>query len=500
MRFKHLGATMLAGALAMSMVLAPTTHALAYTADGAGTRGTYRNGNSSLINENTNVVLKYSYAELKALEANDAKTYDELVAKYGSPYSANSDWEVTYISGVKYYIITETTFENTLNGKTSDDLDDVTSEIGIPKTLAINTKSLYALKVEFNAGNVGIANLKSSKKNVAVVSKVSEKKTITSGNVYISTDSKRQKFFYTGAYGERIYVADKNVLINDSEGEATILINAKKKGTAKITFDVVNYQGQKTGSKTITVKVKDTTPFKELTYAGKNLISTSVAGKEDKNYIYYGTDYDKEGTKGAYTTTAKGSLVVKMNSDYKLVKIEIGKLYQEKINSNLDKTDNKSLYEAGKKKRDTYTDADQFDEYSAVKVDGHLVDLNGDGDYLDTINGISESGSTWKFTTVKNKAKITLSKVKGDESEYSKKYSSQAYISQTRTDENGVIARDDNGEIITDYTMVDNTKYTQTSSSSKGLYAPTLVRVTYFDKTEKSYKVYTDIIYLKTSK
>lgn len=495
MRFKHLGATMLAGALALSMVLAPTTHALAYTADHAGTQGTYRNGDNSLISQNENVIYQFTKAQIQKMQAENTAEYQKIYNEYGDPF----DWDTTYIEGVKYWIKTETVYENTLNGKTSNVKEDVTDGdiSSIPKTIVINAKSWYNLYLEFAGGNVGISSLKSSRSKVAAATIAGEEKHITSANETIYRDSKAGKWYYVGADDERVYVDSKNTVVNASYGYVTIRINAKKKGTSKLTFDTVDYQGKKKGKKTITIKVKDTTPFKELTYAGKNLISDPTIGKEDKNYIYYGRNVDKDASLGYYTTKKKGNLVVKMNSDYKLVKIEVGKLFQEKYDK-YSRNNNKSTYKAGKKEYLQYTDEDQFNEESGLISDGHILDLNGDGDCLDIVNGVKEWDVEWKYKTVKNKSKITLSTVKRDSKSSTKTYNS--IISQTKTDADGNAVLDENGNVVKEYRNLDANDYTSFYSSTKGMYAPTNIKITYYDKVEKAYKVYEQAIMLKTGK
>ena len=87
---------------------------------------------------------------------------------------------------------------------------------------------------------------------------------------------------------------------DDDPSEYTITYMPKKKGKLKITFDVYGKDGKKKSSKKITVFSYPGTPIKSIKYAGKNL-------------FMYGDNYKKA-----------GKLVVKMNSGYKLVKIELG--------------------------------------------------------------------------------------------------------------------------------------------------------------------------------
>ncbi len=497
MRFKHLGAKLLAGALAFAMVMSPAVQVSAHTAEKDGRTGAYRNGVGGLIDTNENVIYKFTKKQIQEMKAQNTQEYRDIVDKYGDP----EDWDTDYIDGIKYYIMTETTYTNTLNGQTSDDKNDVGIDSGMPKTIVLNAGSYYELDLYFNAGNVGITGLKSSKSKVASAVIAYQNKETTSDTVDIYKDSKKNKSFYYGAYRERIYVSDPNAAINASSGTVTLRVNAKKKGSAKLSFNIVDRKGAKTASKSITIKVKDTQPFKVLTYANKNLLSNPVIGKEDKNYIYYGNNTDKDASlSSGYTTKSQGKLTVKMNSGYKLVKIQVGKLYKEKIGSNLDESDNKSNYAAGKRVWNTYKDKKQFDSYSGETTSGHKVDLNGDGDYLDTINGVTESNVDYKYTQVRNNTKIKLSKVTRSFKYNRKTYNGSAYTSQVETDENGAVKKDDNDEEIRTYNLVDKEDYTEESGSNSSMYAPTSILITYYDKEAGEYKVCDLTVYLRVSK
>lgn len=87
---------------------------------------------------------------------------------------------------------------------------------------------------------------------------------------------------------------------------------AKKKGTYKVSFDVIKADGTKKCTKTITVKAvsntSTTSPVKSIKYAGKDL------------YTYM-----------PYSTKTSGKLKVSLKKNYKLVSIEIGK-YNKKGN------------------------------------------------------------------------------------------------------------------------------------------------------------------------
>ncbi len=500
MRFKHLGAKLLAGALAFAMVMTPAVHVSAHTAewDGSSNAEVDRYGNGDLIEKNTNVVYKFTKKQIQEMKAQNTQEYLKIFDKYGDP----EGWPQEFIDGVRYYIMTETTYTNTLNGQTSDDANDIGVAPGIPKTIALNTGSYYEVVLYFNAGNVGITGLKSSKSKVASAVIANQSKTITSDLEDIHADSKKNQCYYYGAYGERIYVSDPNAAINGSYGSVTLRVNAKKKGTAKLSFNIVDRNGQKTASKSITIKVKDTQPFKVLTYANKNLIKNAVIGKEDKDYLYYGNNTDKDASlMSGYTTKSQGKLTVKMNSGYKLVKIEVGKLFKEKTANSLDAYENQSNYAAGKKKRTSYANQSyQFDTYTGERTSQHKVDLNGDGDYLDIINGVEEWNVEYKFTQVRNNTKIKLSKVVKTDKYNKKTYNNSAITRQVQTDENGVVKKDDNDEELATYNLIDKDDYTEESQSDSSMYAPTAILITYYDKDAAEYKTYYKEIYLRVSK
>lgn len=102
------------------------------------------------------------------------------------------------------------------------------------------------------------------------------------------------------------YDTDKNVTVTTTRYYSTyISFFAKKKGTYKVSFDVLDSLGNIRCKKTITVtavassSVED--PIKSIKYRGKDL------------YTFY-----------PYTTAASGKLSVSLKKGYKLVSIEVG--------------------------------------------------------------------------------------------------------------------------------------------------------------------------------
>lgn len=103
---------------------------------------------------------------------------------------------------------------------------------------------------------------------------------------------------------EKDYDTDQ-IVATDEYSYASISYFAKKKGTYKVSFDVVKPDGTVRCTKTITVKATGSTtyvdPFKSVTFAGKDI------------YSYF-----------PYSQTKSGKIKVSMKKGYKLVSIEVG--------------------------------------------------------------------------------------------------------------------------------------------------------------------------------
>jgi len=110
---------------------------------------------------------------------------------------------------------------------------------------------------------------------------------------------------YTSTTTDKDYDTDQMVT-KTTYGTTHISFFAKKKGTYKVTFDVVGSDGAVKCTKTITVKTYGNAgyvnPVKSVTYAGKDI------------YYYY-----------PYTTRTSGKFSIKFNKGFKLVSVEVGK-------------------------------------------------------------------------------------------------------------------------------------------------------------------------------
>ena len=98
----------------------------------------------------------------------------------------------------------------------------------------------------------------------------------------------------------------------------------------------------------------------------------------------------------------KGVLKVTPAKDYKLVRIQVGHL--EKV-----KYDTKNDPDYGNKNYST-SDVTKTDRKTVETTTSHCVDLNGDGDFDDVVNGIDEDYVLYRYKTVKTKAELRFQK------------------------------------------------------------------------------------------
>jgi hypothetical protein len=403
------------------------------------------------------------------------RDYDEIAA---------NTWAYWYIG------VTATVYTNRATGKSSVFRDLVDSNFTndenvsrqFQKAIRIKKDEITYLSVALTGGDTTIKNIKSSKKKIATAKLYKKMGTETNTNQDVAsilgeTDPTTGKTTWTVSYyttvGAKIIVgtydnydaaeaARKAVNTDASSAVRYIALTPKKTGKTNLSFDIVNKNGNVSKVKTTVYVVSDTDVFKTFTYGGKSLLDDY---SNPKNINYGKREND---TLWDVATKKKGKLVVKTNANYKIKSIEIGKLYTEKWSEGLTGTDRYG---------NTY---DRTDNYSAYSNSGttttHRVDLNGDGDFDDTVNGISESNVRYKYTKVKSGKTIKLSTVGTD---YDSSFSYTMKDSKNSKDE------------LINYSS--NTK-------DRNLYAPTKVRVTVYDKLTKTYSVITKEIYVAVKK
>ena len=196
-----------------------------------------------------------------------------------------------------------------------------------------------AFYVPFLTSNNCIANIKTSTKNL--IAKVCE-------------ETKR--------------VSESNN-IGDYSNYSVIGLYATKEGKYKVSFDVLQKKGgKKLYSKTVTVYVKSDSPFKSITYNGKDMYMNPIQ------------------------TKAKGKLKVKMNKGYTLKSIEVGtytktvdkkesdensKSEEIRYEMTYKKVKNNSTIQLGTKGGYSYnlsTSQYQWDDYKSYSYSCHLND------------------------------------------------------------------------------------------------------------------------------
>ncbi|WP_026671099.1 hypothetical protein [Butyrivibrio sp. AE3006] len=317
--------------------------------------------------------------------------------------------------------------------------------------------------VPLSGGDTKIDKIKSSKKSIAKVSlykKMSSESTTNGDNVKISdpdpSTGKYTVYYYT-TVGAKVIVGEyddynkakeaaKNAEMTASSATRYIKIDAKKSGKFKLTFNIVNKNGNVSKVKVTVYVVDDVDVFKTLTFAGQSLLPD----KNNKSGFY------AEEFNTFRTTKSKGKLVAKANANYVIKKIEVGKLYTENTSKGLDDYD--PYY------REKYSE--NYSAYSSSgKTTTHKVDLNGDGDFDDIINGVYESKVTYKYKKIKSGKTLKLSNVG---TSYN---SSTSYTSKYRENRKE--------EKITASNV----------SKTRNFEAPTALRITYYDKLLKCYGV-----------
>ncbi|WP_408071722.1 hypothetical protein [Butyrivibrio sp. JL13D10] len=474
MKFSRIGATALALALSVTF-LTPSTVSAAneknYDAEyevGLGNVRTSTYYDDDLVSVDNKKIAEY------ATKAEAEKAFADAGYKEDDGYSVKN-----WVKGGKdVWVIIQKIYKNEITGKTASKEEEVVdkyaSEVQFDKTINIKKGEVTLLRVSLINGDTAIKKVKSSKKKVvtAALDKKNTSKMETNENVsyyMLEKDNDGNYFYYTSLGTKVIIPKDKegdpdtssNEYKNSNASSASvgIKLTAKKPGKAKLSFDVYNKNGTKTGTASITVVVQsDDDVFKTFSYGGKSLIMKNYG---DSNYINDGREVG--GSDNNFTDKKKGKLVIKANNGIKIVKIEIGKLSKKSFNGVVNDDDG------------TYENID--DDFETRTASGkstyHPVDLNGDGDFLDTIYGISEkNGEAFTYKKFKSGKTLKLSTV-GVSSTGKSSISYKKYVKNA------------NDELV----------YFNSTGTSQSNLAPTVIRVTYYDKENKSYRVTTKTLY-----
>ncbi|WP_044913745.1 hypothetical protein [Butyrivibrio sp. WCE2006] len=379
------------------------------------------------------------------------------------------------------YTVTQRVYINPTTGKTSVKEDDVyvNDEAAMQKFVSgirIAAGETTYLSVPLINGDINITNVKSSKKKILKAKRFEKKDVVLTSNANVIVKSevvggKTVHYFYTSA-GEKVVLADdytkdpKYLAATRSNAVVYIKLTPVKTGSSKLSFDIVNEQGTVTGKVETTVYVvSDQDMLKTFTFAGKSLLDDY---SNPKNF-WYGkkssdTDYN-------VSSANSGKLVVKANKKYKVVEIKVGTIGLTPYTSEIAAKEGHGNY--------GYT----YSNISGNAVDAG-IDLNGDGDTDDIIDGVSESNARYKFTTVKSGKKIKLSKVGVDQS--------YSYEVNSRTRDNGkdIYAKNVAGNAVSE-------KFT---NKGYALVAPTVIKVVVYDTLAQEYHTIEKTIYRTVKK
>ena len=426
-KFSRIGATALALALSVTF-LTPTTAMAAKSTKSSKASTTEELGkvgsDTLYVNEDVKVLGEYTgtgssigeasdNAELQVVNAgipggwlSATQTGDFIHRIYlwnGTIYTSyyykdgidiSQEQASVYGDATQSYKITvkQTTYVNPVTGKTSvkSSTDVYTNDNAARQKfvsgIRIKTGETTYLQVPLKNGDTNITAVKSSKKKIVTATRFTKKDRVVESNDNIdvkseTVDGKTTNYYYTST-GDKVilgedYTKDVNYLTKtNSSADVYIKLEAKKSGKSTLSFNIVNAQGAQTGSVKVTVySMADTDVLKTFTFGGKSLLYDY---SNKKNFWYGKNKGENIGDTLYDVSTAKsGKLVVKANKTYKIVKIEVGKLFTEPYTSEM-------AAKRGDNYRYTYN-------ASGSTVFGHKVDLNGDGDTDDTIGGIDES-------------------------------------------------------------------------------------------------------------
>ncbi|WP_026526051.1 hypothetical protein [Butyrivibrio sp. VCD2006] len=502
-KFSRIGATALALALSVTF-LTPTTAMAAKSTKSSKASTTEELGkvgsDTLYVNEDVKVLGEYTgtgssigeasdNAELQVVNAgipggwlSATQTGDFIRKIYlwnGTNYTSyyykdgihiSQEQTSVYGDATQSYKITvkQTTYVNPVTGKTSvkSSTDVYTNDNAAQQKfvsgIRIKTGETTYLEVPLKNGDTNITAVKSSKKKIVTATRFTKKDRVVESNDNIdvqteTVDGKTTNYYYTST-GDKVilgedYSKDVNYLTKtNSRANVYIKLEAKKSGKSTLSFNIVNAQGAQTGSVKVTVySMADTDVLKTFTFGGKSLLHDYSSSKN----FWYGK---KPGDTLYDVSTAKsGKLVVKANKTYKIVKIEVGKLFTEPLTSE-------------KAAKEGYNYGYSYNA-SGTTVEGHKVDLNGDGDTDDTIGGIDESDVDFKYSTVKSGKKITLSTVGYDQSHTVEK------TARANSDGTGYYYENEAKQAVKE----------KTTNNGYNLYAPTHIKITYYDTLGKTY-------------
>ncbi|WP_044913747.1 hypothetical protein [Butyrivibrio sp. WCE2006] len=299
--------------------------------------------------------------------------------------------------------VTGTIYRNRITGaaydtstKNADAERAATHYVQDVKKIEVGTDSYYGLSINPEVGQtLDSVKIKSGKANISI--KQSYKYETT---VYPSYDSKTKEVYFKKSDNTREVIATSESYPTEEQMKAwkrvdtnyTYRIFGKKPGKAKIEYTV---SGKKT-KVNVTVS-DDARVFKAVSYAGKKLTRDLDRNATNAN-VWTSNTSNKAGIN--YVTKKSGKFKVTMGKNYKFVKAFVIKSTPYEVKTDADSYSYNSKYWS-------YSRSWSKSQTARQKTTG--IDLNGDGDTLDTIYGINENDySEDTVQVIGNNKKITL--------------------------------------------------------------------------------------------
>lgn len=448
MKFARIGATALALALSITF-LTPSTVLAAPETKQELHRNSENEDSSSVIETNSKDVLGPYESYFDAQDAAEAKGYyknDDWVDGYIAYRNESREWYVKY-----------TTYTNIITGKTSTKEADVNSRFSpdsddyykFQSAIRIKKGEITYLAIPLKNGDTTIKKVKSSKKSIftaKLYKKMSDEYTTKDSANWNSTKNSdgTYTYFYYNSVGDKVIIG---TFADDAAGRAK-REEALKATNGSYACRYIKLEGKSEGKANLKFRVynadgKETGKVKIKIHVQADtspFATVTFAGKsllsDYSNSNNLNANKKETDTLWDVSSVKKGKLVVKANKNFKIKKIEVGTLYKET-----------KSYEKP-----------------------------ASGSYTTTKHEVDGKDVTFKYKKVKSGKKITLGTTPYYDDD--ENYSADHYASKSNWS-NG----DDSRKL-----------------NVSGMYAPTTIRVTYYDKLSKVYgqKIFT--IYYKAKK
>ena len=284
------------------------------------------------------------------------------------------------------------TYTNKANGKTytvyadGTTAGDDTYAIMSKEALSRDTVELGHFKdirICLPYGQSKISNLKVKKGKGVISAKIAKAYVTKSQQINFAKEKDGTYFYRDRLTGQKINTGTQSSMYTDY-ADYYVRIYGKKLGKAVLEYQVYDSNGSKVARKKIQINVrKNGEAVISATFGGRSLLIDYSQNANNKKYIYY------NGTKsgGQYTTKKSGKFKVKLSNDYRLKAIYVQRRY------------------GLEKKPHTEKSYDGYDTSNIYRA----LDLNGDGDYNDVIDGISEGKLVAVYyEKIRNGQKIVL--------------------------------------------------------------------------------------------